>query len=59
MIHNKETFVREYCKCRNVKYSFNGETLFINGVRVCYSIYNHIYTELVEMIDSASGKGRE
>ena len=53
MTHDKISFTREYCRCRRVPYRFNREALVINGFRVCYSIYNIPYTEIVHMIDDS------
>lgn len=49
--HDKISFTREYCRCRRIPYRFSREALVIDGFRVCYSIYNIPYTEIVPMID--------
>lgn len=51
--HDKISFTREYCRCRRIPYIFNREVLVIDGFRVCYSIYNIQYAEIVQMIDKS------
>lgn len=51
MTHDKISFAREYCRCRRIPYRFKKETLLIDGIPVCYSIYNIPYGEIVQMID--------
>lgn len=51
--HDKISFTREYCRCRRIPYKFKGEALSIDGFRVCFSIFNIPYTEIVTMIDKA------
>lgn len=50
-MHDKISFTREYCRCRRIPYRFNREALVIDGSTVCFSIYNILYTEIVQMID--------
>lgn len=57
MLHNKVSFVRKYCLCRRIPYQIKGEALFIGGRKhknqVCFSIYNHTYRELLDIVDEA------
>lgn len=51
MTHDKVSFAREYCRCRRIPYRFNGESLYIDGRFVCFSIYNISYGGIMAMID--------
>lgn len=53
MTHDKISFVREYCRCRRIPYQIKREALYIDGLQVCFSVYNLPWLELVEMVDKA------
>lgn len=51
MEHNKLTFTAEYCRARRIPYRIKKEALFINGMQICFSLYNLTYRDIIDMID--------
>ena len=53
MSHNKISFAREYCLCRNIPYRMKGEQMIIGKEKkeVIFSVYNLSYAELIKTID--------
>lgn len=52
MLHDKKTFIKEYCLARRIPYKFLSEQLYINGVFCCFSVYNLPWAELIYAIDT-------
>lgn len=50
--HNKLTVTAEYCRARRIPYRIKNEALFIDGVQICFSLYNISYIDIIKMIDN-------
>ena len=49
--HNKLTFTAEYCRARRIPYRIRRHALYIAGRRICYSLYDLTYGDIIRTID--------